>query len=258
MAGDVARRTGAVVQTLAPAIPLQIQGAAVLWFFNGAAPANYAISAQYSCNKVGGQYQWVASPELHLAGPQTATPTATAVAPSAALNGASIQLAYTPPNGPVEHAALALTVKAPTTVNFLNAQSAADVNWGYLSQIHYDICDQFGALLPANVPINEQFTGAIVYDYNGSNWVRGPAGGALVAPANWDDNLQGQWVGPPAPIPPPLAPNAPTAAVRIHHFPGEWRVGSLVPGQGQRVTSPAWAGAPTCVWLRRQGFAQHE
>ena len=238
----------------APEVDLTILGPDELWYFDSAAPANYLVTAQYSCNRAGGTYLWQTSGELTLSSATAASPLATAAAPSTA-GGASITLTYTPSSGPPEQATKSLTVRAPTTLLHLYDADTADATWGYDSRIYYSIVDQFNTVLPQNVPINEQWSGAVVSDYPSMNWRRGVTGSALVAPNNWSDQIQGETAS--ARVPLPVAPGQAGASTAVYHWPGEWRVGSLTIGTGRRVTCAAWQNPATVVWQKFRGYGRH-
>jgi hypothetical protein len=237
-----------------PRPPLAIFGPDPLWYFDGQTPPVYVVAATYRSNRTGGAYAWTTSPHLTLSSPVVPTPVATTAAPSSVLGDAWINLVYTPPSGAAETARLNLTVRAPTSVTFINNVDSPDPTWGYNTQIHYDIVDQFVVVLPNNVPINENWTGPVVPDTPGMNWRRGSPGPATVAPVNWMDFIQGETAGH---VPAPVAPGTPGAGTAVYHWPGEWRVGTLTIGSGRRVSSAHWAGSPTVIWQKYRGFARH-
>ena len=60
--------------------------------------------------------------------------------------------------------------------------------------MHYRILDQFGAVLPRNVPVNEHFARQIA-DAAGMNWRPSDPGAALVRPQNWFDQIRARRRG---------------------------------------------------------------
>jgi len=142
-----------------------------------------------------------------------------------------------------------LTVHTPKSLTHLRNVDYDDPTEGYLSEIHYSIQDNTGITLPDDVELNECFTGPTVDDYAGTDWVRGAAGGTTWSPSDWWDCITGQ-----------RSPCTPTAQnpqkpvlgnTKIHHFPGDWYVGSETPGLGVLVKSGV-------KWQRYQDHARHE
>ena len=110
----------------------------------------------------------------------------------------------------------------------------ADATYGYLTEIHYRIEDQFTDVLPSDVPVNEAF-GSIVTDFAGTNWRRDAPSGKPVGPSDWFDMIGGEhFMLPPYPI--ATAPCTPSLCnTAVQHWLQEWRVGSTSPGVGLRV-----------------------
>jgi hypothetical protein len=107
---------------------------------------------------------------------------------------------------------------------------------GYQSFIYYLIQDQFGALLPAEVPVNEKFPSAVIVDYPGSNWILNAPSGGYWLPNAFRDTLGAQpYTSSPPPIPVPLTPQTPLTSINVLHFDQEFYVGNITPSVGRRV-----------------------
>jgi hypothetical protein len=186
------------------------------------------------------------STQLTLSSPNTATPLVTSQKGSTTALDAFVKLTHTASNGVQSTATKKVTVRTPASLSHISDVDNADPTFGYSCEIHYSIRDQFGTVLPSNVPINEHFTAAPTADFAGMNWRRGAEGGALVSPSNWFDHIEGEVS---TQTPTPVAPGAPNAAVKVYHWPGGWRVGSLVIGNGVLVKN--------LTWQKNRGFARH-
>lgn len=238
----------------APAPAMAIRGPAEMWNFNGATPPNYTVSAQVSTNRTGGAFRWSVSPNLTLSSAVAAAPTVTTATPSVPPGrDARIAVRHTDAAGATTAASYRLTIRAPQSLTHLRNVDRAAAGLGYESEIHYSIADQFGTVLPRNLPLNEQFTGPAVADFPGGNWTRppacGPTGvcGASFNPADWFDRVTGE--GDAGAVPAPVAPAHPGAAVAAEHWPGHWFIGASPSGAGRRVRS--------VTWQRNRGFARH-
>lgn len=229
-----------------PAPKTVIRGPRELWNFNGETPADYTVSSVVSTNRTGGTFNWTVSPHLTLSAAAGATPTVTTITPTAARRDAWIKVSHTDTAGVRSAASYSLTILGPESLTHLRNVDNANATYAYETEIHYSIHDQFGTVLPRNVPINEQWSGGVVADSAGMDWRRGAEGGATVNPADWFDRVQGESAGH---TPAPVAPGHADAAVAVYHWPGDWRVGSLTIGSGRRVRS--------VTWQKNRGFARH-
>lgn len=112
-----------------------------------------------------------------------------------------------------------------------------DDEFGYRSLIYYKIFDQLDKMLPSDVPLNEMFTTPVENDRPDADWKRGPAGGRIQPPSTMIDKITGQaWPSTPA----AMNPLTPLGKKTIHHFDGEWRIGSIEVGKGRRVQVNRW------------------
>ena len=230
----------------APVPRTVIRGPRELWNFNGETPANYSVSSVLRTNRTGGTFNWSVSPQLSLSSAADATPTVTTVTPSAARRDATIRVRHTDGAGVRTAASYRLTILGPESLTHLRNVDNNNATFSYMTEIHYSIHDQFGTVLPRDIPINEQWSGAVVADSAGMNWRRGAEGAATVNPTDWHDRVEGESAGH---IPAPVAPGHADAAVAVYHWPGDWRVGSLTIGNGRRVIS--------VTWQKNRGFARH-
>jgi hypothetical protein len=230
----------------AAASTLYIMGPRELWFFDHQTPAGYDVARPLRSNRVGGTFRWSASANLTLSAAGDATPTVTSAAASTARRDAWIRLSHTDAAGATTVASYRVTILAPNSLSHLSDVDAPDPAFVYSSRIHYSILDQFGTVLPRNVPLNEQFTAAPTADSPGMDWRRGAPGGATVNPADWNDHVQGET---PGHTPAPVAPGAAGAGTAVYHWPGIWRVGSTAIGSGRNVA--------TVTWQKNRGFARH-
>jgi hypothetical protein len=233
----------AYAMTLGPVITASVNQ---LWWFNGQMPAGYTLMVTFTAQPANlANYVWtVTGGDKFLAFSNntatitTATNTTTGMGIGASKKMNDVKVTVTV-NGnastPTE-----LTVRAPHSLMFINDVDNADATFGYASQIHYAVLDNFATVLPANVPLNERFTGRVVADFAGTNWRRGPEGGTTVAPANWYDQIQGENLAMMGLVPVPQAPQTPLGAVAVDHWPGEWQIGSATIGAGVRVQTNTW------------------
>ena len=244
--GATAAATSASPKVAASGTNTVIRGPREMWFFDGETPAGYRVATAVSTNRSGGAFQWSVSPQLSLSSPTAAQPLITTTGPSAAARDAWIRIRHTDAGGASTAASYRLTVRAPTSLHHLRNIDVADPTWGYDTQIHYSIRDQFGTQLPRNVPINEDFTSGITADTAGMDWRRGAEGSATVSPADWFDHIQGETAGH---TPTPVGPAHADAGTAVYHWRGEWNVGSLTIGSGRHVA--------TVTWQKNRGFARH-
>src|SRR5207253_10600673 len=156
------------------------------------------------------------------------------------------------PQGAKQLFAARTTVLSPNHLEQLSEIDSAHAGYGYESHIHYRIVDQFGRILPMDVPINESFGTEQLADCDPMTWRRGPEEGRLVSPDDWFDQVQGEVLGRrPSALPTPCGPMSPNANLPVCHWAGDWRVGNVRIGTGR----PVRLGV---VWLKHLGFARSE
>jgi hypothetical protein len=244
----------------------RINGKHHVWWFNGEMPAGYdtnpgiTLTAYPPCYT----YTWTivtGATEVQLSSP-TANPVQVAsLMGSTAKNDVSItvQEADGATSNPFR-----LTVKQPKSLAPPDPPAKQyvdmiDANFAYESDIHYQILDQFGKVLPNNVPLNEHFTAGVNPIFAGENWRRGANGGATVAPSDWHDQIQGETAaltlgepGFPGPrVPLPQKPQTPLGTTKVYKWPGEWSIGSADPSGGKGVK------VQTNKWLKFQDHARY-
>jgi hypothetical protein len=221
-----------------------ISGATKFWWFAGESPSGYVTSMILLATTSGsGSYQWAITKGgaiVNFSNDSTTIMTtngqATVKSIGASVKANDVKVTVTV-NGVTSDPFL-LTVNAPHSLELLREEHQTASTAGYISRIHYKIKDQFGTVLDAGVPVNEKFTTNVVNDLSGANWTRGPAGGVVVTPSDWADEISGQDIA--GAIPLPIAPQSPLGSTMVHHFDGEWRVGSNMVGKGRRVQTNRW------------------
>ena len=234
--------------------PVTITGGSDLWWFDGQTPAGYPVRQALTAGATGpGVFTWTILSGAAIADfsglPVAVGPSATLVSKNRSLaqNDIVVQVQFVGATGSTGTATRRFTVLAPERLGFLRNVDKADPTFAYETEIHYNIQDQFGVVLPSTVPLNEQFTATPTADFPGMNWRRGAEGGATVSPADWFDRVQGETAGH---IPEPAAPTSFFRWIPIYHWPGIWRIGSAAIGVGRRVAR--------VVWQKYKGFARHE
>lgn len=164
---------------------------------------------------------------------------------STSLNDVTVQATVTISGG-TKSATLTETVRGPYRLipgyapnNLPPYQDTESSSNGYLTYANYTIQDNFLTALPYSVPLNENWTTSVVYDFSGTNWVRPNPDGHTTssgAPAAFADHISGPPVGP-SNVPAPTKPESPLSPTKVFHWGQEWRIGSLSPGLGARVQS---------------------
>jgi hypothetical protein len=229
-----------------PPVPVSIDGDPEMWWFGGERPPTYPLEQALTANTGGkpGTFRWQILSGLPFAdfngAPTEVGPTArlTSKHKSSARDDVEVKLEFTGASGEWGEVTRRFTVLSPDALGFLRNDDLADPTWGYETFVHYEIRDQFGSVLPRNVPINEQWSGSVVPDFAGMDWRRGGEGSATVSPTDWTDHIQGELAGH---TPAPVGPTHASAGVAVYHWPGMWQVGSLVIGRGVWVISVTWS-----------------
>jgi hypothetical protein len=243
-----------------------------LWWFNGAAPEDYPATVQLTAAPTNGTYytnwRWTITAGSAMVdflghpgqdvveqqvGGTSDTIGIVSTAASGSLDDVTIETQGFNPylgvwSGVI--ATVSLAVPRPYRLVHLKDVDRADATYGYVSEIHYRIENQFNRTLPRRIEINEKWTGVTVVDFKGTNWTRPTMEGSVkVDPADWPDYVSGVGMtGGPMPV--PLAPGTPLGNTKVIHWPGEWYVGSLTIGEGVKVQ--------TNTWERYQDHARHE
>ena len=208
-----------------------------VWWFNGETPSGYATTISLTASPAGASaYNWaVVSGSDKVSVSPSGNMLSVTSANASAFQEVGVRVTV---NG-VASRTFKLTVRAPhRLVLNSNFSHSAHATMGYQTLIEYRIEDQFTDVLPAAVGINEQFTTGEIDDFTGNNWSRGPAGGANVSPAGWFDVITGQSIS--TSFPTATNPCSPLCNTKVHHFDGEWYVGSTTVGRGRRVQTNTW------------------
>lgn len=251
-----------------------VAGPEDMWWFgvdpagNNFAPPNYAVESTFGFTRESvGTFQWSCSGEACIVSGATCTQSVSGTnlaavsvrtrGPSAGLLSAWVRCKWTHPSGsPTVTCNHYFTVLKPAKLNRLGRQDAQcplppAQPIGFTSEIHYEILDQFGAVLPREVPWNEQFTTAEQSDWLNETWPWGPECGWPVNPANAYDTIQ--RVKLPSMWPDPEPPWGSGGA--IDHRQGLWRVGTTQIGQGLAVES--CPNSPILTWQIYRNHGDH-
>ena len=249
-------RDSGLVSGLTPSahVPVDIHGNSELWWFDGERPPGYPLEQPLTATSGGipGSFRWQILSGIGSADfdgfPTALGPGAKLTSKDASLGkeDVEIQVDFVGAAGETGAASKKFSVQAPDRLHFLRNDDGADPAFVYRTFIHYSIQDQFGAVLPRLVPINEHFTAPPTADFPGMDWRRGGEGDADVNPADWADHVQGETSGH---TPAPVLPAAAGAATAVYHWPGTWQVGAHPIGKGRHVASVTWS--------KSRGLARH-
>lgn len=237
--------------TVAPTI----KGKNVVWWFNHEEPDNYETDIRLDALPAGqGPYKWKIVKGADIAqflsnggSEVTTSQPAVRVQSKAApdKNSGKVEVRVTVNN--VQSGPFTITVKTPYRFVYLMSADKADATFGYLSEIHYKIIDQFGKLLPADVPLNEHFTSAAIDDWAAgtATWRQGEECGSShvcgsFPPGSWFDLIGGENLAYTPLRPVPQHPHKPLQSVLVQHWTGGWRVGDGHPGRGVHVQNNWW------------------
>ncbi|MFN7947558.1 MAG: hypothetical protein U0Z53_19570 [Blastocatellia bacterium] len=218
----------------------QIIGPNALWWFSGENPQNYATSTTltasssnstlYSWEIIGGTDQLRFDDNSTLKVTSSNEVTVKTINFSTSPNQIRVKVTI---NG-LSSAALQMTVRTPYQLEpFGEPMHLADSQQIFKSIYKYRILDQFGNLLPFDVPFNEKFVFPITVDYPGMNWEQSVANGLTLPPDDVADLMTpGRFAGQ---VPVPTFPGLPLSNVRVFHRLQEFYVGSELVGIGRRV-----------------------
>jgi hypothetical protein len=213
------------------AVQPTISGPNTVWYFAGQNPSGYAT--QITLTSSGGSgTTWTivsGSDKVTLStttGAQTSI-TSSGSAFSSAVGDIKIKATA---NG-VDSQPFSITSRTPYRLVQGTIQTQCESTWGYETQINYTIQDQLLTTLPSGVPANENWTTAVVNDYSGTNWRRGPPNGFSLSGASFTDVIQGEQTS----LPPNPVPSCTGPSTAVQHWGQEFRVGSTTIGVGKRV-----------------------
>lgn len=226
------------------------------WWFNGQTPQNYRTSFPLTAHpdRSGLTFQWkvISGGEIVRFPNGNTTQTTnsysnslTAYRGSSAYNDIKVTVTV---NG-VESSPVRLTARKPSFLVPVSVVDYVNASYPYIwkTDIRYQIFDQFGYILPNNVPVNEKFTSGRISDYPGTNWLmpvaNGAGAGPTVSPTNMTDVVARLHTNDPTPlIPTPLVVTnaAQLNMEKVMRFNGEFYVGGSYAGTGCRVQTLTW------------------
>ena len=238
-----------------------------LWWFNGTSPQPPFYQTKLEATSGGKDYSWTITSGTQYAQFSNksatidthGTNTVDVLPNNDPGNGApptvAVTVAVKTDTGTVTSKPFTLTVRKPYELfpksvaghasDATNVVDLRDATFGYESDIHYEIRDQNGDVLPFPVPLNEHFTSGLINDYPGTNWRFpdncGPTHfcSGNYPPTNWYDQVQGEAVGHGF-VPPPMVPGTPLGNVKVDHWNGTWGIGDGTPGKGVTVQTNTW------------------
>ncbi len=233
-----------------------------LWWFNGESPANYHTKVTLKSEPlIQGTYRWeVITGQSKVDFENNADVFSTvndndvsliSTASSSAANDVKkdVRIRLSLDGGQLSQ--LDTVVFAPYFLGHLRNEDANirdipgyEMYVGYICKIHYEIRDQFGRILPHDVPWNEDFNddGKIpvsgISDYDRENWPWGDEAGWLVSPQDSIDNIVRAQL-PVSPLTPPVL-NYGLIGPKIDHVEGGWYIGSMSIGKGIKILGVRW------------------
>jgi len=224
-----------------------------IWWFGGDPVDGYKGSTQLVATGTPGPYSWsidagAAYVEFkdHKSTIQTTTKKVDVFPKRDVVNQGDVHITVTV-NGQ-QSDQITMTVLQPYSLQPRAPVDASDPRYGYLSYVYYDTYDNLGHRMPdIPVPLHEEYTGALVPDYAGTNWRPSVPNSSVLSPIAWYDVIGGE--GAVGFVPQPLAPQTPLTKVKVDHQKGAWYVGSQVSGKGILVE--------TMTWQKFQDHARH-
>ena len=136
-----------------------------------------------------------------------------------------------------------LNLRRPAKLSPHGITDKADAAYGYESDMHYQVLDQTGAVMPFPLPLNGHFTSGLVNDFHGADW-RFPDNcgsthvcGNNYSPSDWYDLVQGEGS---TFKPTPQHPQTPLGTTKVDHRVGTWGIGDPHPGKGVQVQTNTW------------------
>ena len=239
-----------------------------LWWFNGESPASYSV--QTTLTAIGlppGLWTWSVTKGASLIDLNLGNETGDSITTvnhnslnikSTGASSSSGDVEVTLSNGDFE-VKYATTVKTPYQLIYNTGTPGTPIvpitdvalNAGFQTTIKYKILDQSGTVMPANVPVNEEFTSQIYPDHVDANWSRANPNGLVVSPNNFWDTIT---IAPASYMlwlysPEPVNPGATGHTTPVDHWFGKINVGSATSGNGVTVK--------TLTWQRYRGRGRH-
>jgi hypothetical protein len=150
-----------------------------------------------------------------------------------------------------ESARIETQVFAPHRAIHLRDEDHDPGGLGFQSLIWYHTEDNFDRIVDPDPGHNEKFTCEPTPDYEGADWLAEAHWSQLSKTEEWYDNIQmiGSTMYPVASPPPPTP--SPLSDVKVDHWFGDWRCGSVIPGKGVKALSDV-------KWQRYLDHGRHE
>jgi hypothetical protein len=217
-----------------------ITGPSTIWWFGGENPPNYSTSVTLTASSASsGSFTWeIISGTNQLRFDDNSTTKVTSsnqvtvktISFSTSPNQIGVRVTVNGFSSPT----LQMTSRVPYQMEPVGAPTQlAHSEAVYRSIYKYRILDQFGVLLPFDVPINERFIFPISVDYPGMNWEPSIANGFVIPPGDIADLMEpGRFSGQ---VPTPTFPLLPLGTIKVFHRSQEWYIGSVLIGIGRRV-----------------------
>jgi hypothetical protein len=103
------------------------------------------------------------------------------------------------------------------------------------------LAEKLGGGLPSDLEWNEKFSNVIINDFSGKvGWTRSAQNGWVIHPADAYDNIARSVLPVTGWTPNPQPPQQPRGGVKVDHWTGTWRVGSVQIGKGLSLKDVTW------------------
>jgi hypothetical protein len=239
----------------------KVTGLPLMWWFNNEKPSGYPIKRTLTATPGASSYMWMISGDDQASGSFTAAPsglqfnktttgnTVTIYARKRSLAGKK-KLVVTVTANSVTSNPYRMTVQSPNSLSapihhdYLSSEAEfANYCQGqctWLTEVFYELRDQYLAILPHNLPFNEHFTSnPTPQPGTMKTWPR-PAVGANpdADPTKITDHIAAPSNTPYMPAPQPY--NGTPSTKAVDQWSGELYAGSTTEGAGCRVESLTW------------------
>jgi hypothetical protein len=209
----------------------RISGPGTLWSFGGQTPSGYATSVTLTSD-AGPSTQWSVIQGSNKVTLSSQSGSSVTVNPTASMSNGHGDILITATANGLTSEAFALTSRTPHRLEHVLTDWGCDGTYGYRARVLYVIKDQLGDDLPANVPVNEDWTTGVVNDYPNTNWRQAnPLGFTTENGAAFEDGMFGEYPGLPA-VPQPTCDGN---SQPVQHWGQAWRIGSEAIGAGTLV-----------------------
>ena len=226
---------GCSYEYVQPTVPMNVRpvisGPNTVWYFNGFSPSGYATSIQLTSSG-GSNTTWNITGGANKISLSATTGSSTTITSSgSAFSSAVGDISVTATASGQTSAPFPITSRTPYSLSPGSIQTSCDSTYGYSTFITYTIQDQLLTPLPSGVPLNENWTTAVVNDYSGANWTRQVPGNLTTTGSTFADHIEGMNLSA-SPKPVPTCNGSSTA---VQHWGQEWLIGSLTIGSGTLV-----------------------